>query len=163
MAGGRWDLFVEGRDGTLTRLTAGLCDTRNLVGGGDNLNVWIPYATDKDNLSIRVWQRSQHAVVDHMDVGTDDTHVAGRLVEAGAASTVTAALAESRSGRSAEAQLTSGDGRFRMVVDHGRLAATGEDIWDLWLRTAEGEPIRVGFPLDDIAEPSEVAVYPAWS
>lgn len=157
LSDGRWDLYLESPDGTLTRLAAGLCDTRALMAGRGGITVRIPYTTDKGNLSIRVWQRPTHAEVDRIEVDTTCTVVDGRIL--GAAFTGTA-VAESRAGQqSVEVRLAQRGDLFRLVVDHACLTAAGEDTWDLWLRPANGDPIRVGRLLDDIVNRSEIDVY----
>lgn len=175
---GRWDAYVLGLPGEArTPLLPGLRDLRALVSGGGEgrrtpLAVRIPYATKDGRLAVRAWLRASHAE-------------AGRIVFAGHGMTARARLFGARLGEGAAVLLhrrgkdapvrqitprAEGERDLSFTVDYEDLLAQGgqpgagaeQEIWDVYVRPASGEPrIRVARLLDDVADRKAVFVYPA--
>ncbi|MCA2212225.1 glycosyltransferase family 4 protein [Jidongwangia harbinensis] len=152
---GIWQLFTA--DGV--EVQAGALDTRALIDHrpepGQEVLVRLPYRLPDGGLGLRVWRRPVHAEVGDVRVDADGVHVDA---EAFGVSLDGAALKLlGPEGKVVERPLepTSGTA-FRTTVP-----ALDPGVWGLWLRPADGDPIRFGRFLDDVARKNVAYVLPA--
>ncbi|MFC5724828.1 hypothetical protein ACFP1Z_32240 [Streptomyces gamaensis] len=172
---GRWDVHVACGDAAPRRLRPGVDDLRALVDrrpgpGTSPLSVRIPYTTKHGNLSLRSWLRAPHAEAGDLRPEAAGLTVRGRLYRApDAAAWLAGAVAEARCRRDADlvvtADLGPGEGQeFSFTLDWAKLTEHwrgGLDVWDLWLRPADGSgPARLARILDDVVDKQQVFAYP---
>ncbi|MEU4895393.1 hypothetical protein AB0B12_18805 [Streptomyces sp. NPDC044780] len=172
---GRWDVHVAYGDAEPRRLAPGLNDLRSLVDrrpgpSTSPLSVRIPYATKHGNLSLRSWRRAPHAEAGEIRLGDDTMTARGRLHRVAYPSDWLAeAVVEARRRggtalvRTAPLEVDGPD--FSFTLSYPELARSwdgGADVWDLWLRPADGSmaPARLARILDDIADKKEIFTYP---
>ncbi|MFE7120077.1 hypothetical protein ACFU99_32105 [Streptomyces sp. NPDC057654] len=170
---GRWDIHVACGEDDVRRLVPGLNDLRSLVDRTPSqstspLAVRIPYATKHGNLSLRSWLRVPHA--EAADIQIESTGITARGVlyrVQDPQAWLAGAVVEARCRRDADlvhTVPTTAEGQeFAFTLPYGPLAEAwrgGLDVWDLWLRPADGEPVRIARILDDIADKKPVFVYP---
>ncbi|MFF8581729.1 glycosyltransferase family 4 protein [Streptomyces albidoflavus] len=151
---GRWDVCVRGPGGEVRRVAAGLVESAALVplpplSSRGHITSWIPYTTDKGNLSIRTWQRGTHAEVARLDLVQDSLSLSGQLqgaVPTQPGAILTATPREAVAGAVLEYPASlSPDGVWRATLSPQHLLnahhASGEEqtIWDLGLRLAPGQ------------------------
>ncbi|WP_369696717.1 hypothetical protein [Streptomyces sp. XD-27] len=173
LAEGRWDLHVAADGTDPQRLLPGMNDLRALVDrtpepGTGPLAVRIPYATKHGNLSLRSWLRAAHAEAGDLRIDGGTLAVTGRLHRIGNQGGLLAGAVVEARRRSDKQALTApvtadGDG-FAFTLAYADLAAawSGEaDVWDLWLRPADRDPVRIARILDDIADKKPIFTYPA--
>lgn len=177
---GRWDVHVaavadggDARGSGPVRLLPGVNDLRTLLDrvpapGGGPVAVRIPYPTKHGNLSLRSWLREPHAEAGELLVDPKALAVRGVLYGVtDPAGALAGAVAEARSrtrGTVVSAPVTADGAAFAFTLDHQELVARwqgGEEVWDLWLRPAAGDPVRIARILDDVADKKPVFVYPA--
>ncbi|WP_431045145.1 hypothetical protein ACQUSR_26645 [Streptomyces sp. P1-3] len=173
LAEGRWDVHVAADGAAPQRILPGMNDLRALVDrtpepGTGPLAVRIPYATKHGNLSLRSWLRADHAEAGDIRVDGGALAVVGRLHRVEDPGTwLAGAVVEARR-RSDKQALTvpvtaDGDG-FAFTLPYADPAASWSgdaDVWDLWLRPAEGDPVRIARILDDVADKKPIFTYPA--
>jgi len=171
---GRWDVFVAYGEQEPRRLVPGLHDLRSLVDrrpgpSTSPLSVRIPYATKHGNLSLRTWRRVPHAEAGEIRLEDGAMAVSGRLYRVeDPAGWLDGAVAEARCRRARDrvctAPVTADGATFSFTLDYARLAegwGGGADLWDLWLRPADGAaPVRLARILDDVADKKEIFTYP---
>lgn len=181
---GRWDVYAASADAEPRRLVPGLADLRSLVDrrpgpSTSPLAVRIPYATKHGNLSLRSWLRGPHAEAGDLLLSATGLTGHGRLYRVqDPAAWLSGAVVEARLRRdpsvvrtapvtAAEADAADGaDGQdFSFTLRWAELAGEwrgGLDVWDLWLRTADGaSSARIARILDDIADKKQIFTYPA--
>ncbi|TGB03121.1 hypothetical protein E4099_20015 [Streptomyces palmae] len=172
---GRWDVYVAEDGAQPRRLSPGNHDLRALVdreppSGAGPLAVRIPYATKYGNLSVRSWVRAPHVEAGDIRVGAEELTVHGRL--AGAehpADLLAGAVLEARPrgaepGTGPTAKPTTEGAAFSCALRYADLVRdwAGERLLlDLWLRPADGAPVRLARILDDVPDKKEIFVYPA--
>ncbi|MBT2387014.1 hypothetical protein J7E86_26270 [Streptomyces sp. ISL-11] len=180
---GRWDAYVACADAEPRRLVPGLADLRSLVDrrpgpGTSPLAVRIPYATKHGNLSLRSWLRGPHAEAGDLRPGPAGLAGHGRLYRVeDPAAWLAGAVVEARLRRDPAVVRTAPvapderDGAdaqdFTFTLGFAGLTEEwrgGLDVWDLWLRTADGSAsARIARILDDVADKKQIFTYPARS
>ncbi|MGW1077739.1 hypothetical protein [Streptomyces sp. NPDC002537] len=178
---GRWDVHVAWADAGPRRLVPGLADLRSLVDrrpgpGTSPLAVRIPYATKHGNLSLRSWLRGPHAEAGDLLLDATGMTLHGRLYRVqDPAAWLAGAVVEARLRRDPDRVLTApvapdkaegaDEQDFTCTLPFAGLVADwagGLDVWDLWVRGADGtETARVARILDDVADKKQIFVYPA--
>jgi glycosyltransferase involved in cell wall biosynthesis len=171
---GRWNVHVELADGRRVRATAGLWDTRHVVGlpfeaGKTGFARRLPYQTADQFLAIRSWLRPHHAEVNVVEQSGGLLTLRGRFTsqEGGIAGELIRLVAVSRMNAGpelvSEPTAPPSPGRFDIALDLDRLAerrVTRHDDWDLYLEDViTGGRARVARLSDDIAERKSVVVY----
>ncbi|MFK8907872.1 glycosyltransferase [Streptomyces sp. YS-3] len=174
LAEGRWDLHVIRSDDNARRRVASRCvEQSNLLKlrplTGTPFSWWIPYSTDKNNLSVRTWCRPAHAEVHTLT--TDDTSCTVEGALYGAESEHLRhprLLAVPRRNPAAAFEsgvtlLSATAFRFTLSYSQARTSCEGEEeIWDLALRLApHAPPIRLARITGDIVNRKRTDVYPA--
>ncbi|MDT0265853.1 glycosyltransferase family 4 protein [Streptomyces sp. DSM 44915] len=147
LAEGRWDAFLDAGDGTKpVRIAARLVETAALVHAAPlatarGVTGWIPYPTKDGNLTLRVWQRAQHAEVTEIR----STAGAATLTVVSVPPVADAGVvARDQAGR--ERPLTVSPGPGTAAGAGGALLATLDcqglhpGTWTLHLTTPEGQP-----------------------
>ncbi|MEH6378599.1 hypothetical protein V7793_30315 [Streptomyces sp. KLMMK] len=183
---GRWDVYVAFADAAPRRLVPGLADLRSLVDrrpgpSTSPLAVRIPYATKHGNLSLRSWLRGPHAEAGDLHPDASGLTAHGRIHRvADPAAWLSGAVVEARCRRAPDLVVTApvttekqaedapaeeADGQdFSFSLEYARLAEEwhgGLDVWDLWLRPADGsEPARIARLLDDVVDKQQIFTYP---
>lgn len=158
---GRWDLFTIDEDGTRTRLTANVIDSRGALQAAlcqhdGEVTHAVPYATEDGHLSIRSWRRLHHAEVTGIDYQHAAVVVHGRYMgEWDEGNAPQAVLQRRQQPRSA---LALPDVTFHERVFHCRIPVDElmhrrilrEENWDLFLSDeTRNRKSRVGRLLDD--------------
>lgn len=175
LAEGRWDFHVvRSDDGARRRVAATAVEQRGLLSLRAAPEApfawWIPYATVKNNLSVRSWRRPAHAEAHTVAADGTSCAVEGTLYGAEfAPGQPPRLLAVPRHDPAAafEADVTtSGKDRFRFSLAYSRLPAAGEgaapETWDLALSLSPGaEPVRLARVIGDVVARKRTDVYPA--
>ncbi|UFQ15301.1 MULTISPECIES: glycosyltransferase family 4 protein [Streptomyces] len=175
LAEGRWDFHVvRADDGARRRVASSAVEQQGLLGlepvPGAPFSWWIPYATVKNNLSVRAWRRPAHAEAAALTVDATSCTVEGALYGARFVPGQRARLlAVPRRDPSAafETDVTAlGAGRFRFRLAYSRVLEVcggGEaETVDLVLRLSEGaEAVRVARVIGDVVDRKRTDVYPA--
>ncbi|MCC3770824.1 hypothetical protein K6I34_003517 [Streptomyces sp. UNOC14_S4] len=181
LAEGRWDVYCACADAEPRRLVPGLADLRSLVDrrpgpGPSPLSVRIPYATKHGNLSVRSWLRAPHAEAGDLLLDATGITIEGRLYRvADPAAWLGGAVLEARLRRDPDVVRTvpvapakaegADDQDFTCTLPFEALTGAwqgGMDVWDLWLRGADGtETARVARILDDVVDKKQIFTYPA--
>jgi glycosyltransferase involved in cell wall biosynthesis len=169
LAEGRWDLFLEDRDGRRGRLRAGLLDVRGLLGGCAETAPFtrnVPYRTADGYLAVGVWRRERHAELGELWYGAGVVTVHGRLVGWSFDGAQPRLLLTRRGEHPAELAVagstTRGDD-FAFDVPLAALAArrlARHEDWDVAVRGAGGEPAPLARLMDDVIERKRVYAYP---
>lgn len=146
---GSWRLHTAEGEPVL----AGRRDTRALLEPAEITRVELPYRLPDGGLALRVVDAPVRAEVETIDADRDGVRLSGRLV--GAALGDAALLARSEAGER-EFAVTVTESGFR-----GTVAALPPGVWELWLRPADHEPVRLGRVADDIIDKRVAYVLPS--
>ncbi|GHF50106.1 hypothetical protein [Streptomyces morookaense] len=171
---GRWDVHAACGEDAPRRLVPGLADLRSLVDrrpgpSTSPLAVRIPYATKHGNLSLRSWLRSPHAEAGDLLLDPSGLTGHGTLYRVGDPEAwLKDAVVEARLRRDSDvmrtAPVTADGPDFTFTLPFAGLCEEwqgGLDVWDLWLRPAEGAAARLARILDDVADKKQIFTYPA--
>ncbi|MET9547705.1 glycosyltransferase family 4 protein [Streptomyces sp. NPDC006627] len=174
LAEGRWDLHVvRSDDGARRRVASSAVEQQSLLSleppPGAPFSWWIPYATVKDNLSVRTWHRPAHAEAGALATDAASCTVEGTLHGArfvpGRRPRLLAVPRHDPSAAFETEVATLGADRFRFRLAYSRaLEACGGEAatLDLALRLSPGaEPVRVARVIGDVVDRRRTDVYPA--
>jgi glycosyltransferase involved in cell wall biosynthesis len=163
---GVWDGYVSREADGMERRVAGATDRAfphiTLVGDGEVPYELVPDATD-DGFSFHIRRSAVHAELERAWVGERTVRLEGRLATPlvpGASACVACHSREHGDERRAPASI-SGD-TFAAELDLALLARDAGDaeIWDLYLDVGGAGRLRVGTHLDDVANKTDVMVFP---
>ncbi|WP_245654429.1 glycosyltransferase family 4 protein [Streptomyces violens] len=176
LAEGHWEAWVRRRaDGALRPVRSTMVERAALVGRGPEVadgavRSWIPYATERGRLELRVWQRAAHAEAVWVAVGPSVTYVEAELLgtEPSSEAVVTATR---RGARPTVLRLPAtelGAGRFCVLLPHedftGRVAGSvprDREFWDLRLMLPGGMAVRIGRIGGDIVARKDIDTHPS--
>ncbi|WP_223734597.1 glycosyltransferase family 4 protein [Streptomyces purpurogeneiscleroticus] len=176
LAEGHWEAWVRRRaDGALRPVRSTMVERAALVGRAPEVadgavRSWIPYATDRGRLALRVWQRAVHAEAVWVAVGPSVTYVEAELL--GAEPSAEAVVTATRRGtRPTVLRLPAtelGAGRFCVLLPHedftGRVAGSAprdREFWDLRLMLPGGMAVRIGRIGGDIVARKDIDTHPS--
>ncbi|NLU67384.1 glycosyltransferase [Streptomyces sp. HNM0574] len=156
------------------------------VGEDGEVHPWVPYTTTDGYLAVRAWRRAGHAEVTSVALGSRGFGVRarlyGRAARTGAWEGGTVVAAPRGEGPHAfelplHAPESGGTVSFELPYDlpatlgtdrapgsgSGSGSGSGEDegaVWDLWLRAADGDTVRLARLLGDLADRKKTDVVP---
>ncbi|MGX4692249.1 glycosyltransferase [Streptomyces sp. JNUCC 63] len=169
---GVWELGLVSDEGYEKALRVGHCDVTELVSpchepGVEGLELLLPFRErTTGHLRVRSRVRKRHSEVTGLQVGPDSVHVeadswSGEEIVVGAE---VAAVNRKDKKRVLLFPVTWAEGtRFGCEITLDSLTAEHrheEEIWDLWLRPADGGKVRMSKLATDVLEPSKVFRYP---
>ncbi|MFI1191395.1 transferase [Streptomyces californicus] len=174
LAEGRWDAYVEEREGEGAQaVEPGLRDLRALVDrapdtGVPGVSARVPYPTADGRLALRCWLRAPHAEAGDVLAGPDGMTVEGVLYGAavGEGAAVEARLPgdPARTHTVALTPSAGAAGSFAFTLPYAPPAAgpvSESQLWQLWLVPAAGaEGVRISRILDDVWSRRTSFVYP---
>ncbi|MFE7211283.1 glycosyltransferase [Streptomyces sp. NPDC057611] len=171
LADGLWELGLASGEGYEKALRVGHCDVTDLVSprhepGGQGLEMLLPFREQTGHLRVRSRVRPRYSEVTGLEVMSDSVRIeadswSGEEIVAGAA---VAAVNRKDKKRVLLFPVAWAEGtRFGCEVPLDSLTAEHrheEEIWDLWLRPADGAPVRMSKLATDVLEPFKVFKYP---
>ncbi|MDK1475656.1 hypothetical protein QNO07_19925 [Streptomyces sp. 549] len=161
LAEGRWNAYLVLGESGPRRLLPGRTDLGPLLervprSGRTWLGVRIPYGTRHGNLAVRAWLRWPHAEAADLRLDSGGMTLHGRLFGAALSPEARIELRQGHAGQPVLSAPVTHDGPgfvCRLPLTGLVPRPSGEERWDLWLRTdPAAEAVRVGRILDDLPD-----------
>jgi glycosyltransferase involved in cell wall biosynthesis len=156
---GVWDGYVDGAR-LMVGARAGLDATTLSLAPGEACEV-APYAAEDGGLSLRIAPLAPHAELSRAWVGERTVRLEGSVPTGGGRLELVCRSRE-RGDELVSAVSAVGAG-FTAELELERLVRAGAEpeVWDLYVDTGSGSPLRLGAHDDDVANKKQAVAYPA--